>query len=101
MIKASLTKMVANLFRETANNLDTGNSELSDAEAMDLAELFCHKPISKDTACRHLNMSRSKFDTLVRERKLPKGRKRIGFKELIWYKDELDACIKAMNSNNN
>jgi len=100
MRKVSLTQMVAKLFRETANNLDAGNSELSDAEAMDLVEVFCHKPISKDTACRYLNMSRSKFDSLVREKKLPKGRKRIGFKELIWYKDELDACTKIMNNNN-
>ena len=36
-----------------------------------------------------LNMSRSKFDTLVKEGKLPKGRKEGGFKELKWYVDEL------------
>jgi predicted DNA-binding transcriptional regulator AlpA len=36
-----------------------------------------------------LGISRSKFDALIKEGKLPKGRKRRGFKELIWYKDEL------------
>jgi hypothetical protein len=30
----------------------------------------------------------------VREGKIPKGRKRKGFKELVWYKDELDTAIR-------
>jgi len=36
-----------------------------------------------------LNISRSTFDKLVKEGKLPKGKKRMGFKELSWKKEEL------------
>jgi hypothetical protein len=32
----------------------------------------------------------------VREKKIPRGRKRVGFKELVFYKDELDVAIKRM-----
>lgn len=49
-----------------------------------------HVAVSKEKACRHLNMSRSKFDSKVLEGIIPKGRKRVGFKELVWYLDELD-----------
>lgn len=45
--------------------------------------------MSKEQACIYLNMSRSKFDQYIREGKLPKGRKRMGFTEKIFYKDEL------------
>lgn len=49
-----------------------------------------HIALSKEQACNYLNMSRSKFDSLVAKGIIPKGRKRVGFKELIFYKDELD-----------
>ena len=80
---------LANLFRETADKLDVGNTELDEDQAVDIALMLTHKPLSKDQACSYLNMSRSKFDQLVKDCKLPKGRKRRGFKELVWYQDEL------------
>jgi predicted DNA-binding transcriptional regulator AlpA len=88
--------MITRLLRETADKLDAGNSEISETEAMDIAEALCHHVMSKDTACRYLNMSRSRFDDLIRMKKLPKGRKRIGFKELVWFQDELDNCVKKL-----
>ena len=49
--------------------------------------------MSKDVACSYLNISRSKFDSLVAEGKLPKGKKRRGFKELVFYKDEISDAL--------
>ncbi len=46
-------------------------------------------PMSKYQAYTYLNMSRAKFDNLVREGKLPAGKKIPGFKELHWYKKDL------------
>lgn len=54
--------------------------------------------ISKYQAYSYLNMSRATFDNLVREGKLPKGKKRQGFKELFWDKRELDNNIKQLKS---
>lgn len=88
----ALKKLVAKLLRECADKLDAGNTELSESEAMYIVSMLTHIPVSKEKACEYLNISRSKFDELVKEGVLPKGRKRVGFKELCWWKDELDAC---------
>ena len=82
------------LLRETANKIDAGNSELTDEQAMELMSVLSHEALSKDQSCEYLNLSRSRFDDLVREGKIPRGRKRRGFKELVWYKDELIKVIK-------
>ena len=89
-----LINRLTKLLRKTADNLDAGNSHLSETEAMYIMGILCHEEMSKAQVCEYLNISRSKFDDLVREKVLPKGMKRVGFKELVWYKDELDACIK-------
>jgi predicted DNA-binding transcriptional regulator AlpA len=90
----ALKKIVTKLLRETADKIDSGNCELSESEAMDIMSVLSHQVMSKEDACIYMNMSRSKFDDLVREGKLPKGRKRRGFKELVFYKDELDMWKK-------
>lgn len=90
----SLMKQLAKIFRDTADNLDAGNTELDEDQAINIAMMLTHKPLSKDQACTFLNISRSKFDSLVNQNKLPKGRKRRGFKELVWFQDELNNYIK-------
>lgn len=89
-----LKKAVANLLRETADKIDSSNCELNEEQAMDIMSVLSHEVLSKDEACSYLNISRSRFDDLVREGRIPKGRKRRGFKELIFYKDELDKVIR-------
>ena len=89
-----LKKAVTKLLAETADKIDSGNCELSEEQAMDIMSVLGHQVLSKDEAYRYLNLSRSRFDDLVREGKIPKGKKRRGFKELIWYKDELDTIIR-------
>ena len=39
---------------------------------------------------KYLNISRATFDNYVRAGKIPKGRKQQGFKELFFYKKDLD-----------
>lgn len=90
----ALKKLLAKLLRETADKIDSGNCELSETEAMDIMRVVAHESMSKEQACRYLNISSSRFGDLIREKKLPKGRKVTGFKELRWYKDELDSCLK-------
>lgn len=86
----ALKKIIVRLLRDTANKIDADNCELSEEEAMAIINNMTHIALSKEMACNYLNMSRSKFDTLVRENKLPEGRKRVGFKEKVWWVDELD-----------
>ena len=95
-MKPSLIKLLIKTLRETAANLDAGNSELSDSEAMDLLETICHRSMSKAQTCEYLNTSPSNFGAMIRAKQMPKGRKVVGYKELRWYKDEIDKCVEKM-----
>ena len=88
----SLRKLCAKELRKAADNIDAGTSEITESQAVDIMGVLAHEVMSKEQACQYLNVSRSRFDDLVREKKIPKGRKRVGFKELVFYKDELDRC---------
>lgn len=87
-----LLKRIARELRSLADRIEAGNSNLTEEEAMALLSTCTHEVMSKDQACSYLNLSRSRFDDLVREGKLPRGRKRRGFKELAWYQDELETA---------
>lgn len=94
-----MLKIIRELLLKIVDNIDTGNSNMSDEECMkvvDTLRKFTDKEeeLSKYQAYTYLNMRRAKFDTLVSMGKLPKGRKVQGFKELRWTKKELDKCKK-------
>ena len=69
-----------------------GKCELSQEQADGIfaeIEKAIDVPISKEQACSMLGISRSTFDARIAAGQLPKGRHRRGFKELIWFKNEL------------
>lgn len=90
-------KEVVRMMRTTADKIDAGNCELSEEEAMEIMAVISHQAMSKDEACSYAGYQRSRFDDLVRMGILPKGKKRRGRKELLWYKDELDEAIRIYN----
>ena len=98
-MQSSLIKLLTKALRDTANKLDAGNSELTEEEAMDILSVLTHKTLSKEQACEYVNLQSSQFDNLIRQGKLPKGRKRRGFKELVWYEDELKDAITKVKLN--
>lgn len=87
----NLKRLVAKIMREAADKIDSDTCEMTDEEAMDLMSVLSHQAMSKEDACIYLNLSRSQFDNLIRDNKISKGKKRKGFKELVFYRDELDA----------
>lgn len=89
-----IKRMLVKLLHEIANKIDNGTCELSEDEAMQLFDEISVEPMSKEQACEFLNISRSKFDSLVRSGKIPPGIKRTGFKELVWYKKSLKTTCK-------
>jgi predicted XRE-type DNA-binding protein len=89
-----LRKQIARELRNLANKFDANTTEISETQAMDIMSMLTHEVMSKEQACNYLNLSRSRFDDLVREKKIPEGRKRVGFKEKVWWRDELDLCKK-------
>lgn len=94
-----MIKVVRRLLEDIINNIDADNSNLSEEEclkAIDLLKEFTDKTkvFSKYEACKYLNISRVTFDNYVKMNKLPKGQKQAGFKELSWFKKDLDLFIK-------
>lgn len=94
-----MLNVIKELLLKIVDDIDTGNSNLSDEESIEVIKSlrkYTRKdtPLSKYQAYTYLNMSRAKFDNMVREGKLPKGKKVAGFKELIWYKRDLNKYIK-------
>lgn len=87
-------KLVVRYLKEVADKISDGSSEISESQAIDILRIVAHEAMSKEQACNFLNLSRSRFDDLVRDRKIPRGQKRVGFKELVWWRDELEMCKK-------
>lgn len=87
-----IRKLIAKYLRKIADDFDAGTSEVTESQAIDIMRVVAHEAVSNEQACVFLNMSRSRFDDLVRERKIPPGKKVVGFKEKVWWKDELELC---------
>ena len=91
-----LNKLLVKHLRDVADKLEAGTCTISTDEAMNLVDMLTHEAMSKESACTYLNVSRATFDLHVNLGNIPKGRKRTGFKELVWYKDELQKCIQRL-----
>ena len=95
-----MLKIIRELLLKIVDDIDSGNSNITEDQGIEvikhLRELTDKKErLSKYQACQYLNISRATFDNYVREGKLPKGKKQIGFKELSWQKKDLDDFIKS------
>lgn len=94
-----MLKIIRNLLLQIIDNIDAGNSNLSEDEAIQTIEYLKEltdkeKRLSKYQACQYLNVSRATFDNHVRAGKIPRGKHEAGFKELSYSKKDLDKFIE-------
>lgn len=99
-----MLNIIKNQLLKIISDIDAGNCDLSldeEIEVINFINKLSNKEcrMSKYEAYSYLNISRAKFDNLVKEGKLPKGKKQQGFKELSWTKGDLDKYIKQLNIN--
>ena len=90
-----MLKIIRNLLSKAIDDIDAGNSNLSEEEMINIIETINRLTVpetkySKYQACKYLKISRSTFDNWVREGKIPEGRKEQGFTEKFWIKKDLD-----------
>ena len=90
-----LLKVIKEELLKIVDNIDAGNSNISEEEGASIIsalKTFTEKdtPMSKYQAFNYLRISRATFDNLVREGKIPQGKKQQGFNELQWFKKDLD-----------
>ena len=91
-----LSERLGDIFISTGANLKAGTSEITEDEALDIINLLAHVAISREDALKVLNVNNTKFYELMGNHSIPKGRKRRGFKEVVWYRDELEQSIANM-----
>ena len=100
-----MLKVIKSLLERIINDIDCGNSNITEDEAMDIIKIIKSytdktQRLSKYQACQKLNVSRATFDNLVREGIIPRGEKVVGFKELFWKEKALDEVIKSRRNGN-
>ena len=95
MINEKIREIVGKLLIEYGTNITNGTSHASLDECVNILSSVAHVEMSKEEVCDFLNLSRSRFDDLVRDGTFPRGKKVKHKNNLIWYKDEI---ILAVNS---
>ena len=100
-----MLKVIKSLLERIINDIDCGNSNITEDEAMDIIKIIKSytdktQRLSKYQACQKLNVSRATFDNLVREGVIPRGEKVVGFKELFWKEKTLDEVVKSRRNGN-
>ncbi|MEE1072027.1 MAG: hypothetical protein U0L26_06485 [Cellulosilyticum sp.] len=95
LLKKQLLKLV--------DDLDAGNTHLEEDEVIKLCDFVSELTrqdtrMSKYKAYTYLNVSRATFDNYVAQGLLPKGKKEAGYKELSWYKKDLDECAAKIKA---
>lgn len=100
-----MLKVIRRLLQKIIDDIDAGNSNINEEDSIKIVKVLSEytrkdNGISKYAACEYLNMSRATFDNYVREGKIPRGKHEIGFKELRWYKKDLDKFIEESRNGN-
>lgn len=90
-IKFIFIKLLQELIDDIKNDKYECDNEQIETTLNLLKGLRNDKIFSKSQACAYLNVSRSTFDNYIRNGLIPKGEKRLGFKELSWKKEDLDS----------
>ena len=90
-------QMIRALLQELIDRIDNGRcstTEEQNERFLRCLEMFVgakDRTYNKTEAIRYLGMSRSKFDKLRREGKIPQGKKIVGDVSRRWTKEELDS----------
>lgn len=94
-------QVIDDMIMELHNRIKSGRcltNKQQAQRAIDFLHLIANKDeaVSKYDAARYVGVSRSTFDRFVAEGKLPKGEKRVGWKELAWFPKDLDEYIDKL-----
>lgn len=95
-----MINIIRSLLVSIIDRIDSGNSNLDDKECEEVIEYLTFisnrgEKLSIYQACEYLDMTRAEFDWKVKTGVLPKGRKQSGFKELFYYKCDLEKYRNA------
>lgn len=87
-------KFIADTLRSFADNIDAGNTNVTEAELLELCEMVGalanpEDKLSKYQVAKLLGVNHKTVDYYVQKGYIPKGRQEVGFKEIFWYKKDI------------
>lgn len=93
----SMLKIIRTILQKFIDDIDADNCKLDYAQQCNIIRVLSNvdseNEMSKTQAADYLGVCRATFDNYVRDGLIPKGRKIDGFKELRWYKCDLDVFL--------
>lgn len=96
-----MLKIIRNILQQFIDNIDADNSNLTYEQQCDIIKVLVNireqekNEMSKTQAAEYIGVSRATFDNYVHDGFLPKGTKVEEFKELRWYKSDLDVYLAS------
>lgn len=99
-----MLKIIRTILQKFIDDIDAGNSNLSYEQQCDIIRTLSNVNIGRDNemsktqAADYLGVCRATFDNYVHDGLIPKGTKLEGFKELRWYKSDLDLYLTNKNA---
>lgn len=91
-----MINILRNLLQQILDDIDTGNSNITEDQQIEIIDLIqkCNaKELSKVESANYIGVCRATFDNYVNKGLIPKGKKRQGFNELSWNKQDLDKFL--------
>ena len=98
-------QLIRNMFQKFVDDIDAGNSNLTYEQQCGVLRIINsinigeeENEMNKTQAAEYLGVCRATFDNYVRDGFIPKGVHVEGFKELRWYKCDLDLYLTNKNN---
>lgn len=94
-----MLKLIREILQKHIDDIDSGNTNLNYEQQCNLLKVLSNVDIgeenemNKTQAAEYLNISRATFDNYVSNGWIPKGKQVGRFKELRWYKSDLDIFL--------
>ena len=95
----SMLKIIRNILQKFIDDIDANNTNLSFEQQCDIIRVLSNVDIGQDNemhktqAADYLGVSRATFDNYVKDGFIHKGKQIGHFKELRWYKSDLDLFL--------
>lgn len=94
-----MLQLIRTILQKFIDDIDTGNTNINYEQQCNIIRILSNvdtgqdNEMNKTEASDYLGVSRATFDNYVRDGFIPKGRQVGRFKELRWYKSDLDLFL--------
>ena len=95
----NMRKIIRAILQKFIDDIDSDNTNINYEQECEILRLLSNVNIgqenemNKTQAADYLGVSRATFDNYVRDGFIPKGKQVGSFKELRWYKSDLDLYL--------